>query len=148
MILLISSLTWLLISVFQADQFLSTEPELPGCINCFCSGLTIICFLFRRRLSMQCFNFPIPFLKIIFQESRQAAAQPLAELPIYTETRSTSPGLPAWKSSSSSSQIRAVFQDSALGFTLVDSSLEQTIEADQLAVNSTSQVTIALTIDH
>ena len=65
MILLISSLTWLLISVFQADQFLSTEPELPGCINCFCSGLTIICFLFRRRLSMQCFNFPIPFLKII-----------------------------------------------------------------------------------
>ena len=39
-------------------------------------------------------------------------------------------------------QIRAVFQDSALGFTLVDSSLEQTIEADQLAVNSTSQVTI------
>ena len=39
-------------------------------------------------------------------------------------------------------QIRAVFQDSALGFTLVDSSLEQTIEADQLAVNSTSQVII------
>ena len=25
----------------QADQFLSTEPELPGCINCFCSGANL-----------------------------------------------------------------------------------------------------------
>ena len=39
-------------------------------------------------------------------------------------------------------QIRAVFQDSALGFTLVDSSLERTIDADQLEVNATTQVGI------
>ena len=39
-------------------------------------------------------------------------------------------------------QIRAVFQDSAQGFTLVDSSLKQAIQPDQLVVNSASQVTI------
>ena len=39
-------------------------------------------------------------------------------------------------------QIRAVFQDSAQGFTLVDSSLKQSIQPDQLVVNSASQVTI------
>ena len=39
-------------------------------------------------------------------------------------------------------QIRAVFQDSAQGFPLVDSSLKQSIQPDQLVVNSASQVTI------
>ena len=43
-------------------------------------------------------------------------------------------------------QIRAVFQDSALGFTLVDSSLERTIEPDQMTINSTSQVTMMLVL--
>jgi len=76
----------------EADQFLSTEPELPGCINCFCSGVP-------------------------------------------TGNRPT----PCRPSHLNRDQIRAVFQDSALGFTLVDSSLERTIDADQLEVNATTQ---------